>query len=342
MYNFLIVDDVALIRDAICADIMGKYPMLNLMTAANGLEALKKMERIEVDCLLTDIKMPGCDGLELIRILREERHYKKPIIILSGFGEFEYAQKALRYDVMDYLLKPIEEDRLLDQIRRALELLKGGREDIILNLEQMRRMNQYIQMQDMESLTSLLEKETPDMGSEYFRAGSGIIRLMATEISRVYQLDVHEVFENIDINLEESLTIQDKKVLIHMEADKIVNFLKKKNLYKKEIGLTELVKLYIDKNYEKNIKVKELSEQFHVNYTYLSSQFTKEVGEGLSAYLTSVRMESAKHLLKESALSINDISQAVGYEDLQYFYRVFKKNNGLTPAEYKEYIKKVQ
>lgn len=342
MYNFLVADDVALIREAICADIRGKYPMLNLLMAANGFEALKVMEETEVDCLLTDIKMPGCDGLELIRILREEKNYKNPIIILSGYGEFEYAQRALHYDVMDYLLKPIEEDKLLDQIRRALEILKGGHQDIILSLEQTKRMNQYLQMQEMESLANLLDKETPEMGSEYFRSGSGLIRLIATEISRVYQLEVQEVMDHIDINLDESLTVQDKKVLIHMEIGKIVTFLKEKSLYQKEIGLIELVKLYIDKNYEKNIRIKELAEQFHVNYTYLSSQFAKETGEGLSAYLTRVRIESAKHLLEESELAINDISSAVGYEDMQYFYRVFKKKTGHTPSEYKEYIKKVQ
>lgn len=342
MYNFLVVDDVALIRDAICFDIKKEYPMLQIITAANGLEALKKMEQVKVDCLLTDIKMPGCDGLELIRILREERGYQNPIIILSGYSEFEYARKALHYSVMDYLLKPIEADKLTSQIRWALELIKGKREDIILNLEQMRRMNQYLQSQDINALAGFLEKETENIGNNYFRAGSGMIRLIATEISRVYNLSIKEVIEKVDISLDESLAVQEKNVLIRMMMNKIIEFLKEKNLYKEEIGLTEQVKHYIDKNYEKNIKVKELAEQYHVNYTYLSTLFAKETGEGLSAYLTGVRMNSAKQLLRESKLSINDIAKAVGYEDLQYFYRVFKKITGSTPAEYKEYTKKIQ
>ncbi|MFV0343070.1 MAG: response regulator [Anaerocolumna sp.] len=71
MFRFLIIDDVEIIREAICADIKRKYPTITLFTAGNGYEALKIVEKQEVDCVLTDIKMPGCDGLELIKKLRE-------------------------------------------------------------------------------------------------------------------------------------------------------------------------------------------------------------------------------------------------------------------------------
>ena len=80
-------------------------------TAGNGLEALALIERERPDILITDIRMPGCQGLELIE--RARRIVPDiEIIIISGYAHFEYAQTAIKLGVGDYLLKPIKKDEL--------------------------------------------------------------------------------------------------------------------------------------------------------------------------------------------------------------------------------------
>ncbi len=79
-------------------------------SALNGEEALSLAADLHPDVVLTDIRMPGMDGLELIRQFRESPGLDVDIIVVSGYDEFEYARTAIRFRVSDYLLKPIDED----------------------------------------------------------------------------------------------------------------------------------------------------------------------------------------------------------------------------------------
>ena len=77
--------------------------------AVNGKEAMDYLSVNQVDVVFTDINMPLVDGLELMKYLREE-HPETVVIVISGYSDFEYAQKAIRYGVKEYLLKPIVKD----------------------------------------------------------------------------------------------------------------------------------------------------------------------------------------------------------------------------------------
>ncbi|MFV0343071.1 MAG: helix-turn-helix transcriptional regulator [Anaerocolumna sp.] len=230
----------------------------------------------------------------------------------------------------------------MNEVERALKLIVEQREDIILPIDEMKRINQYILSQDFEGLKLLLTRCLLKKQEGMKNGGSSIIKLMSTEISRVHQLDKQEVMKNIDITINESMQIKDSEQLIELISNNIIQYLKKINLYKEDIGIVEQIRQYIEENYNKNIKVKELAEQYHINYTYLSTLFVKATGERLSSYLTKIRMEQAKKLLSESTFRIVKISEMVGYDDIQYFYRVFKKHTGYAPIKYRNITKKVQ
>lgn len=85
--------------------------------AGNGIEALALIKREHPDILITDIRMPGCSGLELIEKARDTCKDLQ-IVVISGYANFEYAQSALRFGVRDYLLKPINKDELCDTLRK--------------------------------------------------------------------------------------------------------------------------------------------------------------------------------------------------------------------------------
>ncbi len=88
--------------------------------ASNGLEALALVKQARPDILITDIRMPGCDGLELIERARQI-FPELEIVIISGYAQFEYAQSAIRYGVGDYLLKPIKQDALNATLKKLAE-----------------------------------------------------------------------------------------------------------------------------------------------------------------------------------------------------------------------------
>lgn len=118
MLNILIADD----EQKICQLIekLIDWPGLNMQvagTASNGMEALEKIQSLHPDIVITDIRMPGYDGLELIR-LGKEYSPKTEFIIISGYRHFEYAQTAIRYGVHAYILKPIKKDELTEALRK--------------------------------------------------------------------------------------------------------------------------------------------------------------------------------------------------------------------------------
>lgn len=82
-------------------------------TALTGTDALTQIKKLRPQIVLSDIKMPGIDGLELSRYLHE--YYPEiRVILISGHSEFEYAQQAIKYQVVDYILKPITREKILE------------------------------------------------------------------------------------------------------------------------------------------------------------------------------------------------------------------------------------
>lgn len=91
----------------------------------NGAEGLKRMEELKPDLVMVDIHMPVMDGLEMIEEWRRRENGSTKFIIITGYSDFEYARKALKFRVSRYLLKPLDEDQAVLEIRAVLqELIK--------------------------------------------------------------------------------------------------------------------------------------------------------------------------------------------------------------------------
>lgn len=192
-------------------------------TASNGIEAIEMIEEYQPDLVITDIRMPGYDGLDMIekaKTLKEDLEF----IIISGYGQFEYAQRAIKYGVGEYLLKPIQKKELtetLEKLRETILSKKGlvSREEV----EEMR----YLTLQGKKKkdlLTELIiQREVQD--EEDFKT---VFQLMGGTL-QVYllQLDTDEkVTMDVRALLEEKVSMQldevmDKEILtvkeVHLE-----------------------------------------------------------------------------------------------------------------------------
>lgn len=128
MYRLMVVDDEAWIREGIARSIpWEKYGITVCGTASNAAEAMEKVRALEPDVVVTDIVMHGATGVELCGWIRREREDIK-VIMLSGYDEFSYARDAMGEGAFDYLLKPVEEDVLVDTVERAARALDRERD----------------------------------------------------------------------------------------------------------------------------------------------------------------------------------------------------------------------
>ncbi len=119
MIRVLIVDDEPFIRQGLKIIInWDEYGFEIADEAANGIEAVELLEKNQYDLVITDIKMPQMNGIELIKHIRKNISQDLKIMVLSGYYEFEYAKQAIRYNVVEYILKPIQKEEL---IRTLLE-----------------------------------------------------------------------------------------------------------------------------------------------------------------------------------------------------------------------------
>lgn len=156
-------------------------------TASDGLAALDTVRRCQPHILITDMRMPGCHGLELIERVKSE-FPRLEIIIISGYAHFEYAQSAIKFGVGDYLLKPIQKDELTATLEklgrncrqhmvenRAIEQLKLYTEESVVRLRM-----QLIRDLDAQKLT----RPTAQQLWEHYhlRLQEGLIQTFALKI----------------------------------------------------------------------------------------------------------------------------------------------------------------
>ena len=126
--KIFLAEDEAIIRRGIRDSIDWEANGLEFVgEAGDGEYAYPLILKTEPDILLTDVKMPFMDGLELSRLVKKSLPNIK-IIILSGYNEFDYAKEAIKIGISDYLLKPITSASLVDALKRVAETIREERE----------------------------------------------------------------------------------------------------------------------------------------------------------------------------------------------------------------------
>jgi len=159
MYELLIVDDEKYVLDSLAST----YPWEELQigpvhTASSANEALKLCEVHNIHIVITDIRMPGLNGLELIdKILLISP--KTKCILLSGYSEFEYAQRAISSRVAAYLLKPVKEEELMKTVRSVVRQIRSEWEEIVSRQRLLYTFNEHLPILRSSLLNDLIQSK---------------------------------------------------------------------------------------------------------------------------------------------------------------------------------------
>lgn len=143
MIKILVVDDEKIERNGIRFLLKQVGIDAEISEATNGVKALEILEEKKMDLLLTDIKMPFMDGMTLIQNV-VEKYKEMKIIIFSGYGEFEYAKRAMMYNVNNYILKPVDPKEFESTMKKVLKEIEDERLDRELQEESIQFVREHL------------------------------------------------------------------------------------------------------------------------------------------------------------------------------------------------------
>lgn len=121
--RIILVEDEPKTREGIINIIQKHTGHKIISVAENGEEGIRALEKEQPDLIISDIRMPGMNGLEMLQKMRE-KGFDTGVIFISGYSEFEYAQQALKLHAMDYVLKPVDVENFLQVLQNVENKLK--------------------------------------------------------------------------------------------------------------------------------------------------------------------------------------------------------------------------
>lgn len=182
MMKMMIIDDEAIIRESLSRFIDWASIGVEVCdTAANGVSAMASILNLKPDIILTDIRMPGLDGLELIRLLREQ-NITSQVIFISAHTQFEYARRALDLGAFGYVIKPVDEEELLQTVAQCKLKIEEERhkQDILSSYAADTKKRQaQILTQLLSSDDTLSEDEARILSCTPFYRSHGTVILLA-------------------------------------------------------------------------------------------------------------------------------------------------------------------
>jgi two-component system response regulator YesN len=278
MCKVLIVDDERIIRDGIANVINWEENGFTLLgTAADGIDAYERIKNNVPDIVITDIIMPGMNGIDLIAKVSEE--YKDiTFIILSGHGEFDYASRAMTFGVKYYILKPCDEDTIMQTMEKVKKERKE-KESLLKNINY--------------SLKKVMPQVKEQFLREFIMGGTysnyEIAQKNYENTNKNYGMVINEVVKCIEDNISNeklSLTWIAREVLFMNENYLGKLFNKQTNekfsQYVMRIRMEKAKELIVNNDY----KIYEIAEKigFADNTQYFSQVFKKYTGYTPSEY----------------------------------------------------------
>ncbi|MDQ0917104.1 response regulator [Paenibacillus sp. V4I5] len=332
--HVLIVDDEPVIRRGMVKMAEMYTPSFSkIQTAENGVAALERIRVCEPDLVLTDVRMPKMDGLELCRIIHEEFPHIKTVVI-SGYSDFEYAQKSMDYGVRHYMLKPVTKSDvhgMLDQLikKPSLSYMPPSR-----YIEWIDQMEQQIWALQMEELSSLISR-----WREY---------CLSANLSLAQLKELLDDCNALLVKRFQGRNYSPSSVQAHLQADSVKEALEafEKGLNQMAKGLQDVrsgsfkdpmeeAKGFIDSRLSEDISLDQVAAMVGLTPTYFSSLFKKVTQETFVQYRIKKRMTKAKEMLAIPYVRIVDVASDVGYDDYPHFTKTFKKIVGVSPSEYR-------
>ncbi len=363
MCRVMVVDDEPLVRDAVAHVVSSEFENIELAASTgSGEKAIELASRERPDIILMDIRLDGRGGLEALKEIKEFLP-GAAMVVISAYDNFSYARQAIRLGVLDYLLKPVNKQDIVDIINNARlqaesrsvpPAVKSSADNPEKNeyptdydgripLEREKELLDYIEMENYfqaaEKLEQICEEVderfTDEEKCHYSRELLIVIMRQIFTSAGLEKLDFTERFDRSGLlaDLEAAECGSKALQVLQEHFRRMLNFL----LDEKSDGEEPLerARRYLEENYDESISLDELAAEAGLSPSYLSRSFKQRFGLSFSEYLNRLRLDEARRLLRSSRKNVGEIAREVGFNDSNYFSRVFKQEEGIPPSRYR-------
>ncbi|MFL0248339.1 response regulator [Clostridium sp. WILCCON 0185] len=353
MLKAMIVDDMDLARKEFkMLKIWGEDTGFKITEEArDGQEAITKLTENPVDLIITDIRMPKVNGIELLKI-NKEMNLCPCVVLMSENCEFKYCKQAVSLGAFDYLVKPVDELELKITLARAAQFIRDKKRqeerlkriDAFIKIADETQIAEYIRNGDMRAIlfiSTVIDKIAVIFNYNIDKIAM-VLKSIMLEIINITVTN-YEWFDNfvdmksiINTSVFRSMELKPIKDALVTMVEAIIIIVNSLEFSNKVNDKIRSICRYVLNNVDKEVSLTIISEKLYMNKSHISESFKKTTDITLIEYMTMVKMERAKKLIMSGNFKIFDISSKLGYKDAEYFSKVFKKHTGLTPKEFKQ------
>ena len=375
MYKVLFAEDELLVRLGLQNSIpWSKYEMEVAALADNGMEAYRLFEEIHPDILITDLRMEGMDGLELVKRVREIDK-ECAIVVISCLNDFETLRKLIPYNINAYVLKAsISIDEVCNVLEQTKEyLISIGRtaKNVIPDLEKPEDIiSKYLLGDTVISLEDdfeifehlllfSLEEENKDkinkLAMDFIYElvnrqipGEMLVPLKDKEFCVFYrstEKKMDERIKRINNSIGDFLGVRFK--ITHSsrrKAENLKDWFDRAYVQQYEINIDEnsgkaLIQKsieYMQEHFRESLTLTDISRTIGLSVSYFSYLFKQETGKNYIEYLNEIRLLATMKDLMNTDEKVVVVAQKNGFQNLEYFSRYFKKQTGESPARWRK------
>ena len=374
MYQVLFAEDELLVRLGLQNSIDWKaYDMELAAQADNGLQAYELFQKVRPDVVITDIRMEGMDGCELIEKIRQQDK-ECAIIVISCLDDFEILRRMIPYKIIGYILKAsMTMDEVNEVLKKSTEYLKKiGREGKKTDPEKRspeKELEKYLlggsqktgipDQKKIENLLvfSLKEEDQEKINGLAMEFVYDLVRRQLNKalivktgekefcvFSEKMQKNPEDLISRVNHSVEEFLGVRFRvQKGMRKEGEDPKDFylrVKEKQPGAGENGSYDQIIMdafgYMQEHYQESLSLTDISSVLGISSSYFSHLFKKQTGKNYVEYLNEIRLKAVMEDLKNSDFKIAVIAEKNGFHNFEYFSRFFKKATGLSPVKWRQ------